>query len=218
MGDRALETIRHFSGGEKARLALAMIAWQKPNLLLLDEPTNHLDLEVRHALTVALQEFEGAVLVISHDRHLLRNTVDQFLLVDAGQVTPFDGNLDDYQRWLSKRDTRSGTDQPSSAPISAAVVEKKVDKKEARQQAAQRREQLKPLTQALKKLEREIDRLNGELSDLEQQLADPELYSNGDQADHLQALLKDQGDKKGRLAECEEQWLETSEALEGFTG
>ena len=195
-----------------------MIAWQKPNLLLLDEPTNHLDLEVRHALTVALQEFAGAVLVISHDRHLLRNTVDQFLLVDDGQVTPFDGNLDDYQRWLSKRDnSASKADSVAKAPPSQAVAEKKVDKKEARQQAAQRREQLKPLTSALKKLEREIDSLNGDLSDLEQQLADPELYSNGDNAEQLQALLKVQGEKKNRLAECEEQWLETSEALEGFT-
>ncbi|WP_345424770.1 ABC-F family ATP-binding cassette domain-containing protein [Halioxenophilus aromaticivorans] len=217
LGERALETIRHFSGGEKARLALAMIAWQKPNLLLMDEPTNHLDLEVRHALTVALQEFQGAVLLISHDRHLLRNTVDQFLLVDDGKVSVFDGNLEDYQRWLSKRDNRSAANgQPSSAPQAAAAVEKKVDKKEARQQAAQRREQLKPLTQALKKLEREIDSLNASLSQLEQQLADPELYTSSAKAEQLQALLKDQGEKKSRLAECEEQWLETSEALEGF--
>ena len=99
-GDKALEPIIGFSGGEKARLALAIIVWQKPNLLLLDEPTNHLDLEMRHALTLALQGYEGALVVISHDRHLLRNTVDQFYLVANGSVNEFDGDLDDYQQWL----------------------------------------------------------------------------------------------------------------------
>lgn len=221
LGDRALETIRHFSGGEKARLALAMIAWQKPNLLLLDEPTNHLDLEVRHALTVALQEFSGAVVVISHDRHLLRNTVDQFLLVDDGQVTPFDGNLNDYQRWLSQRTKDSkNTNIPKNNPKQPSVTPAglpKADKKEARQQAAQKREQLKPLTKTLKKLDREIETLHESLQALETQLANPELYGNAAEADHLQKLLKQQGEQKSRLAQCEEEWLETSEALEGLT-
>jgi ATP-binding cassette subfamily F protein 3 len=98
--DKALDPIQDFSGGEKARLALALIVWQKPNLLLLDEPTNHLDLEMRHALTMALQSYEGALVVISHDRHLLRNTVDDFYLVASGRVTEFDGDLNDYQDWL----------------------------------------------------------------------------------------------------------------------
>lgn len=215
MGDRALETIRHFSGGEKARLALAMIAWQKPNVLLMDEPTNHLDLEMRHALTVALQEFAGAVVVISHDRHLLRNTVDQFLLVDAGQVVPFEGNLDDYQRWLSSSNKQTKAEDKPALVAAPAV---KIDKKEARQQAAAKREQLKPLTKTLKKLEREIDALNRSLSELEQQLADPALYSDGDLAQQLQQLLQDQAAQKNQLAECEEKWLETSEALESLTG
>ena len=99
-GDKALEPIKSFSGGEKARVALALIVWQKPNLLLLDEPTNHLDLEMRHALTLALQSYEGALVVISHDRHLLRNTVDEFYLVADGAVKEFDGDLKDYQQWL----------------------------------------------------------------------------------------------------------------------
>ncbi|WP_317932580.1 ATP-binding cassette domain-containing protein [Halioxenophilus sp. WMMB6] len=212
LGDRALESIRHFSGGEKARLALSLIAWQKPNLLLLDEPTNHLDLEVRHALTMALQEFEGAVVVISHDRHLLRNTVDEFLLVHDGRVDTFDGSLEDYQTWLKQ--ANKSEPAPSQAPTSKAS---KADKKEARQQAAQLREQQKPLTQKLKKLEREIEQLNAKLADIEQQLADPALYNEAEQADRLQALLQQQSSQRSALEACEEQWLETSEALENFS-
>src|SRR5690554_2025115 len=137
MGDRVFETIRHFSGGEKARLALALITWQKPNVLLLDEPTNHLDLDMRQALTLALQDFEGAVIVVSHDRHLLRNTVDEFVLVAEGRVTDFDGDLDDYYRWLLARRQQQASPERESAADS---------KKALRQQAAARREQLKPLT------------------------------------------------------------------------
>jgi len=212
IGDRALEAIRHFSGGEKARLALAMIAWQKPNLLLMDEPTNHLDLEVRHALTVALQDFPGAVLVISHDRHLLRNTVEEFLLVSDGRVTPFDGTLEDYQRWLSQKGKKNPTDRAPSQASSNA----KVDKKEARQQAAARRDQQKPLTQTLKKLEREIESVNARLASVEQQLSDASLYATDGDADQLQALLKQQGQLRSKLTGFEEQWLETSEALEAL--
>src|SRR5690606_27303995 len=108
-GDRAFEPITHFSGGEKARLALAIIAWEKPNVLLLDEPTNHLDLEMRHALTMALQEFEGAVIVVSHDRHLLRNTVNEFLLVADGKVNEFDGDLEDYYQWMQQQKAKITT-------------------------------------------------------------------------------------------------------------
>lgn len=211
IGDRALETIRFFSGGEKARLALALIAWQKPNLLLLDEPTNHLDLEVRHALTLALQAFSGGIVVISHDRHLLKNTVDEFLLVHAGSVEPFDGSLQDYQNWLSQNN-KSNT-RPSTQEKNSGV---KVDKKEARQQAANKRQQLKPLTQALKKLEKEIDQLQSRLAELEQQLGDTALYNDASRADELQELVKQQGTLRNRLEECEEQWLETTETLEAL--
>ena len=210
MGDRALEPIRHFSGGEKARLALSLIAWQKPNLLLLDEPTNHLDLEVRHALTLALQSFAGAIVVISHDRHLLRNTVDEFLLVHDGRVDSYDGSLRDYQNWLSQS-TKTNA-QPSSRE-----KESKVDKKELRQQAANKREQLKPLTNSIKKLDKEIDKLQTQLAQLDEQLSDSELYNDSGRVDELQSLLKQQGDLRVRLDECEEQWLEASEALEALT-
>lgn len=212
IGDRALEPIQHFSGGEKARLALAIIAWQKPNLLLLDEPTNHLDLEVRHALTVALQQFAGAVIVISHDRHLLKNSVDEFLLVHDGKVEPFDGSLGDYQRWLAE--AKKAKPDSANAPSQRGSDNDKVDKKEQRQKAAAKREQLKPLTQKLKKLEREIEKLQTKLADIEEKLADTSLYEGNESADLLQELLKDQAKYRGDIETQEEQWLEVSEALE----
>ncbi len=217
IGDRALETIEHFSGGEKARLALAIVAWQKPNLLLLDEPTNHLDLEVRHALTVALQGFAGAVIVISHDRHLLRNTVDDFLLVHDGCAEPFDGSLNDYQKWLS--DNKKAEKAEKDAPAQSQVVQTldKADRKEQRQKSAAKREQLKPLTQKLKKLERDIEKLQAKLSELEVILADNSLYEDADSAERLQKMLKDQGAAREQLASLEEQWMEVSEELEALS-
>lgn len=207
-GERSFEVINHFSGGEKARLALALIAWQKPNVLLLDEPTNHLDLEMRHALTVALQAFEGAIVVVSHDRHLLKNTVEQFLLVDAGKVEEFSGDLDDYQNWLLKRNsevelsTRTSSDQTTD----------KVDKKEQRQAAAAKREQSKPLRNRLKKVENEMDKRQSDLTKIEDQLAQPELYEAGNK--ELPGLLKEQGQLRVQCETLEEEWLELSEALE----
>jgi ATP-binding cassette subfamily F protein 3 len=212
-GDKAFDPIAHFSGGEKARLALAIIAWHKPNVLLLDEPTNHLDLEMRHALTVALQAFEGAIVVVSHDRHLLRNTVDDFLLVDSGRVTPFDGDLQDYQRWLSDTAKARDGEQDGGFAESDDSEKNKVDKKEQRQQAAARREQLKPLTQAVKKCEQAMDKLQSRLHVLEEQLGDMSLYGN-DKAEQLQKLLKEQGQVRQELEEVEERWLEASEKLE----
>lgn len=207
-GDRAYEEIRTFSGGEKARLALAIVAWQKPNLLILDEPTNHLDLEVRHALTMALQDFAGAIVVVSHDRHLLRNTVDDFWLVDSGRVEPFDGDLQDYHRWLQD-DKIVDLQQEKNGDT---TDDKKVDKKEQRQVAAALRDRLKPYTQAVKKYERQMDALQKNLQEIEQKLADPLLY-NGSNT-QLAGLLKEQGALKNELAEAEEQWLENSEELE----
>ncbi len=205
-GDRAFEVISHFSGGEKARLALALIAWQKPNLLLLDEPTNHLDLEMRHALTVALQDFAGAVIVISHDRHLLRNTVDDFLLVHNGCVEPFDGTLEDYQRWLYQ-------EQKSQSAADKAASEPTIDRKEQRRQAAAQREQIKPLTQALKKAEKAMEEAEKHLAALEVQLSDTTLY-NDDKKDQLLPLLDKQSEWQSRQQEAEEQWLELTEAIE----
>ena len=206
-GERAFEPITHFSGGEKARLALAIIAWQKPNVLLLDEPTNHLDLEMRQALTMALQEFEGAVIVVSHDRHLLRNTVDQFLLVADGRVSEFDGDLEDYYRWLAQ--------QKQSAPSEEKSTDNslKVDKKNLRQQSAAQRQQLKPLTNKLKNLESQMEKLQRRLSEIETQLSDVSIYEDVNKA-HLQALLAEQTTLQPQLMECEENWLLVSEEIE----
>lgn len=207
-GDRAFEEIRTFSGGEKARLALAIVAWQKPNLLILDEPTNHLDLEVRHALTLALQAFAGAIVVVSHDRHLLRNTVDDFWLVDSGQVAPFDGDLQDYHRWLQDEKAADVQQEKAVSPID----EKKVDKKEQRQTAAALRDKLKPFTQAIRKYEQQMDALQKKLHNIEQKLADPALYEGVNA--QLQTLLKQQGAIKNELEQVEELWLDHNEKLE----
>lgn len=207
--DRAFETIRHFSGGEKARLALAILAWQRPNLLVLDEPTNHLDLEVRHALTVALQAFAGAIVVVSHDRHLLRNTVDEFWLIDSGQVEPFAGDLADYQQWLTGSKSASDVE---SKPAEVKVVER--DKKSQRQNAAAVRDKLKPFTQAIRQVEQKMEAVQQRLVQVEQKLSNPELYNGANP--ELQNLLKEQGALRQELEALEETWLTKSHELELF--
>jgi len=208
-GDRAFETIRHFSGGEKARLALALIAWQKPNVLLLDEPTNHLDLEVRHALTLALQMYEGAVVLVSHDRHLLKNTVDQFFLVDAGSVEEFKGDLKDYERWvLNKKAEPNGKGEAHSAS-------EKEDKRAKRQNAAVIREKLKPLNTKIKKTEKDINKITAELEPIALQLSDSEIYSDENKS-KLAELLRLQAELKKRLEQSEVEWLELSEEREAL--
>jgi len=206
-GDRAFEVIKPFSGGEKTRLALALVVWQKPNLLILDEPTNHLDLEVRHALTVALQGFEGAVLLVSHDRHLLMNTVDQYWLVGDGKVVEFDGDLDAYaalQREKAKQEAIAAKPKTDSAPI--------VDKKAQRQAAAAKRAEQAPLRKRLKKVESDVERLSSKIEEIEALLADPEIYST----DPAKAadLAKQQGLLSSDLEVLEEEWMELSEQLE----
>jgi ATP-binding cassette subfamily F protein 3 len=219
-GDTALAPIRNSSGGEKARLALALIVWQKPNLLLLDEPTNHLDLEMCHALTVALQEFEGSVVVVSHDRHLLRNTVEELLLVADGKVTEFDGDLADYSTWLlnEARNQRRVEAQKSATPskVETKVVETKTDKKAQRQQSADQRAQLSTLKQQVQKAEREISALQQKLATLTEKLADADLYEAA-KRDQLQTLLKDQRALQQQLAEKEERWLVLHDELEQAT-
>jgi ATP-binding cassette subfamily F protein 3 len=213
-GDRAFETIRHFSGGEKARLALSIIAWQKPNLLLLDEPTNHLDLEMRHALTVALQGFEGAVIIVSHDRHLLRNTVDEFLLVANGAVDEFKGDLNDYYQWMLDSRSNDNNQSPSSREV-CEEGEGPVDKKQQRQNAAAKREKLKPLSNRLKKLDTSIAKHQLALEKIEDQLTDTELYNEqSENKARLTKLLLDQGKLSQTLELEEEEWLEISEELE----
>ena len=208
-GERAEGSCLHFSGGEKARLALAIIVWQRPNVLLLDEPTNHLDLEMCHALTSALQEFEGAVIVVSHDRHLLRNTVDELLLVDNGSVSPFDGSLDDYRQWLLSRNRELG-DKPQSA--STAPV---VDKKKARQDAAAKRAKLAPLNNEIKKLERTLQKVVEQLQAIEAQLADTSLYDETNKQ-QLKTLLAEQARLQTENNTAEEAWLELQEQLEAL--
>ncbi|MEB0040254.1 ATP-binding cassette domain-containing protein [Pseudomonas sp. MH10] len=206
-GPRLDEPVLNFSGGEKARLALALIAWGKPNLLLLDEPTNHLDLEMRLALTMALQEFSGAVLVVSHDRHLLKSTTDDFLLVADGLVQTFDGDLEDYARWLVDYRLRN-------APVNNTPVNPdKTDKKAQRQQAAALRQQLAPHKREADKLERDLGTLHEKLSTVEAGLADSTNYDAANK-DKLRDLLADQAKLKIREAELEETWMEALELLE----
>ncbi len=210
-GDRAFETIKHFSGGEKARLALSIVAWHKPNLLLLDEPTNHLDLEMREALTFALQAFAGAVVVISHDRHLLRNTVDDFILVADGKACEFDGDLEDYHNWLTQR--AAGQEKPSSQNVSSNNTPPKSDKRQQRQAAAAIRQQLQPLRKKLQNAEKKMEKQQHELQQLELQMADSNLYEST-QKDKLQALLKQQGDLRQALENTEEEWMLLGEEYE----
>ena len=206
-GARIDEPVLNFSGGEKARLALALIAWERPNLLLLDEPTNHLDLEMRLALTMALQEFSGAVLVVSHDRHLLKSTTDDFLLVADGKIEPFDGDLDDYARWLVEY--RQRTAQSTAAPANLD----KTDKKAQRQAAAALRQQLAPHKRQADKLEAELGKLHEQLAGVESDLADSAIYESA-RKDELRETLARQAGLKVREGELEEAWMEALEALE----
>lgn len=207
-GDDALSPVGPFSGGEKARLVLAILVYQRPALLLLDEPTNHLDLEMRLALTVALQEFEGALVVVSHDRHLLRTVTDDLWLVSQGQAKSFPGDLEDYRQWLLNRDKQEKSDKQAPATPNSAG-----NKKADRQAAAAQRQKLQPLRNVVKQAESRIDKLNTALSVLEEKLADNDLYSEQNK-DKLKALLQEQASIKADLEAAEMDWLEASEQLE----
>ncbi|GAB6404576.1 ATP-binding cassette domain-containing protein [Pseudomonas sp. MHK4] len=208
-GARIDEPVLNFSGGEKARLALALIAWDRPNLLLLDEPTNHLDLEMRLALTMALQEFSGAVLVVSHDRHLLKSTTDNFYLVADGKVEEFDGDLEDYTRWLVEYRQRN-------APVSNTPVNPdKTDKKAQRQAAAALRQQLAPHKREADKLEAELGKLHEKLAKIDASLGDSDIYEPL-RKNELRDLLAEQAKLKVREAELEEAWMEALELLESM--
>lgn len=212
IGDDALDPVGRFSGGEKARVALALIAWQKPNLLLLDEPTNHLDLEVRLALTLALQAFEGALILVSHDRHLLRNTVDQFLLIADGRISDFDGDLEDYHQWLGRQRREEvkrsdDGDTPAERSLSAA------ERRELKRQQAERRARLRPLKQQVSQLEQQMEQIAEALSAVEQQLAETELYTDERKAE-LRERLQQQAELTRQQQEIEARWLDQLEALE----
>jgi ATP-binding cassette subfamily F protein 3 len=206
-GDRAFESVDGFSGGERARLALALIAWDKPNLLLLDEPTNHLDLDMREALADALADFGGAIVLVSHDRHLLGLVCDEFWRVSDGVVEPFDGDLDDYARWLRSRNNAQGKPSAAVAAAAAAAMEK-----ERRQADAQAREREKPLRSKLKKIESRMGELDGELATVQAKLADPKIYE-GPTAE-LMSLSQKQGAWRQEKETLEAQWLELMEQLE----
>lgn len=207
-GDFATGQVAPFSGGEKARLVLALLVYQRPNLLLLDEPTNHLDMAMRHALSVALQDFNGALVVVAHDRALLRAVADRFVLVADGQVNPFEGDLDDYRQWLKNR-------RDSGAPPLDSTTHRAANdnRKAKRRTDAARRERVKPLRQQMQHWEREIDRLQTALQEIETALADPSLYAESAKA-ALTEQLQRQGQLSNELAAAEQAWLEAGEALE----
>lgn len=208
-GDDAFAQVQRFSGGEKSRLALALLVQQKPALLLLDEPANHLDLDMREALTLALQDFAGAVVLVSHDRHLLETTVDELLLVADGTVCVWDGDLDDYARWL--RSARQESREDTKAP--RADSGRSDDQKTRRQQAAQKRAQLRPLKQTAERLEQRVIRLQKKLDDMDRTLADEALYQP-QQKVQLAALVAEQGELRKTLNEQESAWLEALGELE----
>jgi ATP-binding cassette subfamily F protein 3 len=199
VGEMALSAIAPFSGGEKARLALALLVWQSPNVLLLDEPTNHLDLEMRHALTLTLQEYTGALVVVSHDRHLLRMTTDQLLLVANGRVTTFNGDLADYRQWLLEQKTKDEKRQETMPQI----AKKRLD--------TQQREQRRSLQNRLKKIEKELDKLTTKKALVEKSLENPDIYTDKVQ---VQESIREQTTLASQLQQVEEQWLEITEALE----
>jgi ATP-binding cassette subfamily F protein 3 len=187
-GDRATDPVGDFSGGEKARLALALIVWQRPNLLLLDEPTNHLDLETREALTVALAQFEGTLVLVSHDRHLLRAATEKLLIVAGGALREFDGDLDDYRDWLLRKEP-APRPQRKRAPEKAKAVSRK------------------PIEARIRRLEEIMNRLNAKKADFERRLADPALYRDGDA---VRALLQDQAYVVKEIEQVETEWLQLS--------
>ncbi|WP_353402960.1 ATP-binding cassette domain-containing protein [Duganella hordei] len=231
-GTMVTSSIAPFSGGEKARLALALIVWQRPNLLLLDEPTNHLDLETREALTEALAQFEGTLVVVSHDRHLLRATTDEFIIVADGKLQPFDGDLDDYKDWLFKTKLGKGTDvlpaagkanktdfpvtSPVAPPTVAAPVA--VSKDQKRQQAEDRQRLAtlrKPLEQKIKRLDDQIAKRSAQKADVDAQLGESSIYEAANKA-KLKQLLADQSFFTKDLGQLEAEWLELQEQLEAL--
>jgi ATP-binding cassette subfamily F protein 3 len=213
-GDMATETIAPFSGGEKARLALAITVWQKPNLLIMDEPTNHLDLEMCHALTMALQGFEGALVLVTHDRHLLRNTVDELLLVHDGRVDEYDGDMESYEQWVLQQTSAANKnlarDNDERGEDSS---ERSGNRKQQRQQAARQREQLKPLRKAINRAEKQLESNSLRLDRLEEQLADGELYHE-ERKDELAQLVMEQGTLRSESSKLEDEWLELTQQLE----
>jgi ATP-binding cassette subfamily F protein 3 len=237
-GSRCDEPVGPFSGGEKARLALALIVWQKPNLLLLDEPTNHLDIDMREALAEALQEFEGTLVVVAHDRHLLKATADQLWLVADGEVKEFAGDLDDYKQWAKQYATakakgfkdyrdakpKEGRAEPAKsglkpAPVLEVAATSPADRKEQKKTDAEARQRLaaarKPLEKKLAELDTKLKALTAEKTNIETWLSDESAYTE-EKKPQLQEMLKRQGEVAGAISDVEWEWLATSEKLVGI--
>jgi ATP-binding cassette subfamily F protein 3 len=207
-GDRVFEPVAPFSGGEKARLVLALTAYLRPNLLLLDEPTNHLDLEMRQALAVALQDYEGAVVLVSHDRHLLRTVADEFIVVHQGRAAPFDGDLEDYAKWLDETATKDVAPASQQPPSEGAE-----SRKQRKREEAERRNRLTPLKAKIAQCDDELSRLAAKSAALQTQLAAPDIYAASSK-DRLKELLAQQAQLARETERVETAWLEASEALE----
>lgn len=210
-GDMASSPCAPFSGGEKSRLALALLIWTQPNLLLLDEPTNHLDLEMRHALTLALQDYEGGMVLVSHDRALLRATCDKFILVADGKAELFDGDLDDYRDWLASNEAKLKTSEETVTLSAAPKNDKAQNKAERQARLAERR----PLVKAAEKLEADMAKWQQEKTLLDERLADSSLYTASDKTE-LQSLLKRQAELTQQVEQAEEEWLMLQEQLEAM--
>jgi ATP-binding cassette, subfamily F, member 3 len=208
-GDMATSACGAFSGGEKSRLALALLIWHQPNLLLLDEPTNHLDLEMRHALTMALQDYEGGMVLVSHDRALLRSTCDRFILVADGKAEVFDGDIEDYKDWLAQQQSAQKVTERAAEPKSENKNDRALNKAERQARLAERR----PLIKASEKLEADIAKWQQEKTQIDEQLADSALYVATDKS-LLQNMLKRQAELTASIDQAEEQWLELQEQLE----
>lgn len=212
-GDKVKQAVGSFSGGEKARLVLALIVWQRPNLLLLDEPTNHLDLEMRQALTEALTQYEGSLVIVSHDRHLLRSTVNEFYLVNNSKVEEFSGDLDDYQKWLNELNVAAETAKKSENVTACEKDNSAANRKEQKRLEAELRQQAAPLRKKLSHLESELGKWTTQLNNLEQALAKPAIYEAENKAE-LTSVLAQQVETKKKVEEIEMEWLERQEELE----
>ena len=210
-GEMARSPCANFSGGEKSRLALALLIWTRPNLLLLDEPTNHLDLEMRHALTLALQDYEGGVILVSHDRALLRATCDEFILVADGKAEAFDGDLEDYSLWLNAQRLKDKQSAQMDVPERLNKNDRALNKAEKQARILERR----PLIKELELLELNIERWHGEKKTCDERLNDAELYAGSDKTE-LQQLLKKQAELANQIEVAEERWLELHELLDAI--
>ncbi|MGH8813394.1 MAG: ATP-binding cassette domain-containing protein, partial [Advenella sp.] len=218
-GDKVNDKVAPFSGGEKARLALSLIVWQKPNLLLLDEPSNHLDVDTREALATALAEFDGSMLMVSHDRHLLRTTVDSFWIVADGQVIEFDGDLDDYRDWLAQR-ALSMRQEERDASLAADGLSAAPDRKAVRRLQAEERQRIaqlrKPLDKRLAQVEKAMETAQARIAQINVLIADENFYSDA-RRDERVAVLAEHGELTATAETLEEEWLQLHESIEALT-